>query len=155
MDRPARDILFFAQRVPYPPDRGDRITTWHLLRHFLGRGDRVRVACFLESERDESSARELRSMGCELAAARIHPRLRKLRCLPGLLGRQPLTLPYFFDRGLLEQCRSWARERPPGIGFAYSSSSGQYFLALGPLLRDCRKVMHFAELDSDKWAQYA
>ena len=35
---PARpDILYLAHRLPYPPDKGDRIRTFHLLRH-LSRG---------------------------------------------------------------------------------------------------------------------
>ena len=30
------EILFLAHRIPYPPDRGDKIRSWHVLRH-LGR----------------------------------------------------------------------------------------------------------------------
>ena len=41
-----------SQRVPHPPDRGDRISTFHLLRHFRESGARVRVGCLAEDDRD-------------------------------------------------------------------------------------------------------
>jgi hypothetical protein len=40
-----RELLFLAHRIPYPPDKGDKIRTFHLLQH-LARGYRVHVADF-------------------------------------------------------------------------------------------------------------
>ena len=40
-----RDILFLAHRIPFPPDRGDKIRSWHMLKRLAGHA-RVHLACF-------------------------------------------------------------------------------------------------------------
>lgn len=155
MSSSPREILLLAQRVPYPPDRGDRITTWNLLRRWLADGHRVRVGCFLEVDEDVANATALREKGVEVFAYRIRDKLRKLKSLPALLGRRPLTVPYFRHRLLRADLRRSLRARPVDCAYAFSSSMGFYFLELQGELHTARKVAHFAELDSDKWAQYA
>ncbi len=146
------DVLFLAQRVPYPPDRGDRITTWHFVRHYAERGDRVRIGAFAESARDREAAAELaRRVGAEVCAVPISRRWRRLASLRGLLSGQALTLPFFWSGRLARQVSQWAAAAPPDLVHVYSSSMAQY--ALG--LRGARRLMQFAELDSDKWAQFA
>ena len=141
------EILFLCQRVPFPPDRGDRITTYHVLRMLLGMG-RVRVGCFLENPRDQKGVDALEAMGVQVAAHPLHPRLKKLLSLAWLPTKIPLTLPYFHSGGLEDQVRRWTGEGID-LAFAYSSSMGQYFLGKSIPF----KVMQFAELDSDKWLQ--
>ena len=45
------DILFLAHRVPYPPDRGDKIRSFHLLKHLSAR-HRVHLIAFAERAGD-------------------------------------------------------------------------------------------------------
>lgn len=151
MTYPFRNVVFLSQRVPHPPDRGDRISTSHLLRHFREMGCRIRIGCFAEDDRDERSAEELRSFAAEVCCPRIEPGRRRITSLRGLVTGEPLTLPYFRHRELRCAVDRWMREDPPDLVFLYSSSMGQYVEAYPAPLR----VMHFAELDSDKWAQYA
>jgi sugar transferase (PEP-CTERM/EpsH1 system associated) len=145
------NILFLCQRVPYPPDRGDRITTWHFLRHMLQQGHSVRVGCFVEEDRDEEAVAFLRRQGAIVAAPRLHRGRQKLLSLRGLLLGEALTLPFFRNRALHKAVRDWRREAPPDLVYVYSSSMAQYVLGQ----KGCPKVMHFAELDSDKWLQFA
>jgi sugar transferase (PEP-CTERM/EpsH1 system associated) len=151
----ARQVLFLAQRVPYPPDRGDRITTWNILRAFLERGDRVRVLAFAENDADVEAIQELERRGCEIIAPRISPTWRRRLSARHLLGKQPITLPYFRHPELDQAMARWVHETRPDLVFGYSSSMGQYILRQLPALEGVPKVMQFAELDSDKWRQYA
>jgi sugar transferase (PEP-CTERM/EpsH1 system associated) len=137
--------------VPYPPDRGDRITTWNLLRHLLERGAEVLVGCFQEEDRDQEGVQFLRERCREVEAPRLSRRVRKLTSMRGLVTGEALTLPFFRDRTLTAAMQRWHRERPLDLVFVYSSSMAQYALDLSGV----PKVMHFAELDSDKWRQYA
>ena len=156
MSRQRRDILFLAQRVPFPPDRGDRITTWNILRHFVEAGHRVRVGCFLEHAHETESVDALRERGVEeVHAFRIRGSLRRLKSLPYLASSQPLTRPYFAHRGLHRALCASLRARAADVCFAYSSSMGFAMLDLADELEDARRISFFAELDSDKWAQYA
>ncbi len=144
-------IVFLCQRVPYPPDRGDRITTWHFLQHFLQRGADVFVGCFQEEARDAEGVAFLRDRCREVAAPRLSRPLQKALSLRGLLTGEALTLPFFRHAGLRAAVRRWCAPTPPDLVWIYSSSMAQYALAAPARA----KVMQFAELDSDKWRQYA
>jgi sugar transferase (PEP-CTERM/EpsH1 system associated) len=144
-------ILFLAQRVPYPPDRGDKITTWRLVERMRRRHE-LRVIAFAHDAADRAAARELEARGIETIAVPLHARLARLRALALLLGSKPITLGVYGSRAMraeVERRAGW-----PDLVYAYSSSMGAYFPPRGPDARP-RRVMHFAELDSDKWRQYA
>src|SRR5262245_1410171 len=78
-------------------------------------------------------------------------RWRKWLSLRGLLTGQALTLPFFAHRDLRRAVDRWFEDSPPDLTYVYSSSMAQYVLRR----RGTVKVMHFAELDSDKWLQFA
>ncbi len=147
----APKVVFLCQRVPWPPDRGDRITTWHLLRHLLARGADLRIGCFREEDRDDEGVAFLSGRCREVAAPHLSRPLRKLTCLRALLTGEALTLPFFRHRELTAAVRRWTATSPPDLVFVYSSSMAQYVLDAPAKV----KVMQFAELDSDKWRQYA
>ncbi len=140
-------LLFLSQRVPYPPNRGDKITTWQLVNRFR-QAHEVTVLAFSHDEADRRAAQELRGMGIETLDFPLDMRRAKLASLPLLATSKPLTLGVFGSRAL----RDAVDERIEGADFAYafSSSMGAYLLP-----HDLPWIMHFAELDSDKWRQYA
>ena len=141
-------ILFLAQRVPYPPNRGDKITTWRLLER-MRRSHDVRVIAFAHDDADRVAAAHLNSIGIPTQAFNHDARKAKLRSLPLLFGTRALTLGVFGSRALqaaVDASAGWA-----DLAYAYSSSMGAFLEKHVSLAR----VMHFAELDSDKWAQYA
>lgn len=144
------EVVYLCQRVPYPPDRGDRITTWHFLQHLLERGANVRIGCFQEEDRDAEGVAFLASRCAEIVAPRLSRASRKWTSLRGLLTGEALTLPFFRHAELRAAMTRWSAG-PIDLVHVYSSSMAQYAMAT-----PCRaKVMQFAELDSDKWRQYA
>ena len=143
-------VVFLCQRVPWPPDRGDRITTWHFLQHLLARGAEVFIGCFQEEDRDQQAVEFLRTRCTQVVAPKLSRGTAKLLSLRGLVTGEPLTLPFFRNVELKRAINSWC-ETPPDLIYVYSSSMAQY--ALQP--NAGAKIMQFAELDSDKWRQYA
>jgi len=145
------NVVFLCQRVPWPPDRGDRITTWHFLQHLLARGARVHLGCFVEEHRDQAGVEFLQQRCAEVVAPRLSRRQRKFTSLRGLLTGEALTLPFFRHRALQAAVDRWTTRQQADLVYVYSSSMAQYAMAA-----DARaKVMQFAELDSDKWRQFA
>lgn len=144
-------VVFLCQRVPYPPDRGDRITTWHFLQHLLARGADVYLGCFTEEDRDADGVAFLTKRCREVVAPRLDRRRRKLLSLRGVLTGEALTLPFFRHRDLQRAVTGWCQGTPPDLIYVYSSSMAQYAMQTPAKAR----VMQFAELDSDKWRQYA
>lgn len=144
-------ILFLCHRVPYPPDRGDRITTWHFLQHLVSQGHSVRLGCFREEARDDEAVTFLRTKCAEVEAPFLSRGWRKLWATRGLLTGQALTVPFFAHGELRAAVDRWCETDPPDLVYVYSSSMAQYVLGR----KVGTKVMHFAELDSDKWLQYS
>jgi len=141
-------ILFLSQRVPYPPNRGDKITTWKLIERMRRRHEVVVVA-LSHDEADAQGARDLEAMGIETHAFPINTKVKKLTSLPLLLTSKPMTLGVF---GSTELQACVDRLAPScDLAYAYSSSMAAF---LEPH-HHFPRVMHFAELDSDKWRQYA
>lgn len=141
-------ILFLSQRVPYPPNRGDKITTWRLVDR-MRREHEVRCVCFAHDEADRKAAADLVAMGISTTTVAYHDTYKKISSLPLLLTRMPLTLGVYgsaeLQRLVDEHCQ-WA-----DMAYAYSSSMGAFLEPHDELPR----VMHLGELDSDKWRQYS
>ncbi|HVS11313.1 MAG TPA: TIGR03087 family PEP-CTERM/XrtA system glycosyltransferase [Planctomycetota bacterium] len=140
-------ILFLSQRVPYPPNRGDKITTWRLIER-MRRAHEVTCVAFAHGEDDLRAAGELERLGVPTVAVPLR-RGAKLRSLPLLLTTRPLTLGVYGSPRLQGEVDRLVPRAE--LAYAYSSSMGAFLERHAGLLR----VMHFAELDSDKWRQYA
>ena len=141
-------VLFLSQRVPYPPNRGDKILTWRLVER-LGRRHDVTIIAFSHGPEDEAGAVELRKKGYSTITVPYHERLGMVRAAPRLLRGEALTLGVYGSRRL--QAEVDRRVGSTELLFGFSSSMGAFMLPHEGLAR----VMHFCELDSDKWRQYA
>jgi sugar transferase (PEP-CTERM/EpsH1 system associated) len=142
-------ILFLSQRVPYPPNRGDKITTWRLIERMRRKHD-VRVVAFAHGAEDVAAAEQLDAERIPTTPIRYAKNRALAGSWPALLRGDPITLHAYGSRELQ---RAVDREVARGVdlAYAYSSSMGAFLLPHAGL----KWVMHFAELDSDKWRQYA
>jgi polysaccharide biosynthesis protein PslH len=143
-------ILFLAHRIPYPPDKGEKIRAFHELK-FLGARHTVDLYCFADSEAEASQQGALRD-----SCRRIYVEARSQRKIVagaarGLFRREPLSCGCFFShRFQAEVQRALATENYDVI-FVYCSSMAQYV----PLPFATPVVMDFVDIDSAKWSQYA
>lgn len=146
-----RDILFLAHRIPYPPNKGDKIRSFHLLRH-LARLGRVHLAAFVDDRADwEHVPRLLALTRGETCLRPLARPLATLRSLRGFLDGRPLTLTYFYDRTLARWVKDVMARHRPELVFVYSSAMAQYVENMRAPVR----VIDFVDVDSDKWRQYA
>ncbi|NIJ20489.1 sugar transferase (PEP-CTERM/EpsH1 system associated) [Sphingomonas naasensis] len=142
------DILFLAHRVPFPPDRGDKIRSFHMLRHLAARG-RVHLAAFADDARDMD-----RPELAALTASRAIVRRSKPQIVAGLqalASGRPLSLTAF-DHAAMRRvvAEMLAREDIDTI-FVFSSQMAQYL----PAEPGARVIMDFVDMDSAKFAAYA
>jgi sugar transferase (PEP-CTERM/EpsH1 system associated) len=147
------DILFLAHRIPYPPDRGDKIRSWHELRH-LSRLGRVHLACFADDEADAAYLPALReALKGRLGEARVEVR-RRGKAAAGaraLIEGRPVSLTLFDSHRLRGFVRRLLATRDIGTIFAFSGQMAQF---VPPRARQ-RFVMDFGDMDSEKFAAYA
>jgi len=143
------DLLYLVHRIPYPPDKGDKIRSYHLLRH-LARRYRVHLGAFVDDPEDWRYADVLRSLCASVHLIGIRPALARLGALTGLVSAQALTLGYYRHPGMT----AWVRQRlKTGVRrvVCYSSAMARFVIDT----RQVSRVMDFVDMDSDKWRQYA
>ena len=143
------DLLFLSHRIPYPPDKGEKIRAWHFFLR-LARTHRMHLGCFLDDPADRVHLDALRTHCADLRVIEIDRRRQKLfsvlRARPG----QPLTLGYFADARL----REWTRAKiAAGIdrAFVYCSAMAPYLMGA----RGVRRVLDMVDINSAKWGEYA
>jgi sugar transferase (PEP-CTERM/EpsH1 system associated) len=147
------EILYLAHRIPYPPDRGDKIRSWNTLKHLATLG-RVHLACFADDEADAAHLPALReALGGALGEA--HVEVRRLgKAAAGaraLLERKPVLLSLFDSPRLRAFVEAMLAGPEVGSVVAFSVQMAQFVPAS---LRQ-RFVMDFCDLDSAKFADYA
>jgi polysaccharide biosynthesis protein PslH len=143
------NLLYLVHRLPYPPNKGDKVRSYHLLKHLAGR-HRVFVGTFVDDPEDEVHLDTVRGLCAGLHATRLHPSRARLASLAGLLDGQALTLHYYRDAALQRWVRETARRERIDAVVVFSSSMAQHADGLGlPMLVD------FVDVDSAKWSEYA
>ena len=148
MTRPR--LYFLAQRVPYPPDRGDKITTCNEVIH-LGRSYEVHVFCTADGREDLANVAGLRPHVASVTAVPVHPLRAKFRALHGLATGRALSVAMIDEPALHRAIAAAAATLPPDLVFIYSSNMAQF---AAPFAGHPR-IMQFADLDSMKWERYA
>ena len=145
-------LLFLAHRLPYPPNKGDKIRSFHLLQR-LARDYRIFLGAFIDVAEDARHAGALRELCAEVMTLRLRPRWARLASLRGLLEGQPLTVPYYRRRAFAEWVDRTIAEQSIQRAVVFSSAVAPYLL--GSRYAGLRRVIDFVDVDSDKWAQYA
>jgi sugar transferase (PEP-CTERM/EpsH1 system associated) len=143
------EILFLSHRVPFPPNRGDKIRSHHVLRHLAALAP-VHVATFADDAGDMAQAGELG--GVAASHCLIERRKSLVRAgIEALAQGTPVSLTAFYDPALAAYVRKVLFERPVGTIYAFSGQMGQYI----PVSFNGRVVFDFVDVDSAKFDAYA
>ena len=145
-----KDVLFLAHRVPFPPDKGDKIRSFHLLRHFAANA-RVHLGAFVDSEDDWKHVDALKKLCASVELLPLDPRWARVRSLRGLLSSDALSFAYYQDARMHAFVESLRARRAIEAVFVFSSQMAQYV----PLDLPVPRVLDFCDVDSAKWEQYA
>ncbi len=144
------NILYLAHRLPYPPNKGDKLRAFHQIAD-LSRRHHVWCACFVDDPKDYAYVSTLRKYCHELATVRLRPRLATIRGLAGLARGKALTPSYYEHRSMHRILADWSTRITFDVVMAFSSSMAPYAIRT-----PCRRrVLDFCDLDSVKWTQLA
>lgn len=143
------EILFLSHRMPFPPDRGDKIRSHHVLKRLAGLAP-VHVATFADDDRDIAEEVELASL------ARSYRLVRRVKPLvlagmESLLRGLPVSLPAFYSKEIADYVAQTLRERPVATIYVFSGQMGQYI----PDDFTGKVIFDFVDVDSAKFEAYA
>lgn len=143
------DVLFLAHRIPFPPDRGDKIRANNILNYIAGFAP-VHVGCFWETGAD-------RDAGAELAAlAKSHYLVRRSKPLAlagaeAVLFGKPVSLTAFHSRRLAQWVKQTILQHNIETVFVFSGQMGQYI----PDDFAGQVIVDLCDVDSVKFEDYA
>jgi polysaccharide biosynthesis protein PslH len=143
------EILFLAHRTPYPPDRGDKIRSWNILKR-LAKIAPVHVAALLDPEDTTDDLQALRNVAASLTL--VPCAKSKLKgALVGLATGQSASVAALRSSGFQARVDALLAGHPIQAIYAYSGQMAQFVRPGGKV----RFVMDFVDMDSAKFATFA
>ena len=144
------EILFLVHRAPWPPDRGDRIRSWHMFEA-LAKLAPVHVAALADNADDAAIAHGKMAPLCKSLAIEVRSVSRPFALAQAILRREPVSNRLFKNAALARHVDALVRAGGITHIVGFSGQMAQYLPAGfdGPVLMD------FVDVDSAKFATYA
>ncbi len=145
----AGHLLYLAHRIPFPPNKGDKIRSWRTLEH-LARRFRVHLGAFVDDADDFQHEEHLKGVCETVALVPLDRNMATTRSVVGFLTGEALTLPFYRD-ARMKSAVAAARSKGLVAEMAFSSSMAQYLAQKATAPR----IVDLCDADSAKWAEYA
>jgi len=150
-------ILFLTHRIPYPPNKGDKIRSYNILQ-YLTKYYEVYLGCLIDEKTDIQYVEQLESQVKEFVFDTIQPKIKKICCLPSFFKNGSISVCYFYSIKLQKTLDELFKRIDFDVLFCFSSPMAEYYFrsthknqGAKPLIR----IMDLIDVDSYKWAQYA
>ncbi len=143
-------ILYLVHRIPYPPDKGDKIRSFRWLSH-LAENHEIHLVTLLDDEGDRPHVAAL-DQYCRSVHVAAMPRLASgLSAARRLLGSDPLSLAWFHQAESQRAVDAILAKEDVDVALCFSSTTAEYLKRHPSLPR----VMDMVDVDSSKFASYS
>ncbi len=140
------NILFITHRVPYPPNRGDKLRAFHILR-FLARRHKITLLCVVDDKEDFQYLAPLEEFCRQVDAVALPRPLIWLRYIFYFLTGRSLTLAHYYSAKFSAKIKQLLAKRHFDLIYIYSSAMSQYVLGID----NPPQVLDLVDVDSEKW----
>lgn len=149
------NIVVIAQRVPYPPNKGEKLRTFHQIVQMVDEGHKVTVLSPIESDEEAKNAQALASH-LSISVETFSLPSKPLRYIRALLTNRSMSELAFFSSPLQRALIELLKLQQVHVLYCSASCLAPYLLALPSEVRQTVKLaVDFMDVDSDKWRQYA
>lgn len=145
-------LLYLCHRIPFPPNKGDKITTFHVLK-FLSQHYEVYLGTFVDDQQDWQYRDYVQSFCKEALFVPLNEKVAKLKGASAFITGAPITLPFYYSGKMQRWVHRVVKDNGIEKMFIYSACMAQYVLSAK--MQHIHKIMQFADIDSDKWRQFA
>ena len=151
------NILYICHRIPYPPNKGDKIRSFNEIKYLSKKHD-ISLVCLVDNKKDLIYIDELKKYCKTIDYDVIKPNRQKIKSLAYLFSKSPLSVPYFYSRKLQRAVEYRLSIVKFDAVFAFSSPMAEYVFkskAISNNNAQVRLIMDFVDVDSDKWRMYS
>lgn len=149
--------LYLAQRIPYPPNKGEKLRSFHQINFLRKQGIDITVAAPYEEDSELEYFDTLkRDYDCEFINHQLGNKL--VRYVKGLVQHISLSEAHFYDPTLQQKIDEFLKDSQPDAIVCTASSMANYVFRsreIQKLANPPRVIMDFMDMDSHKWRQYA
>jgi sugar transferase (PEP-CTERM/EpsH1 system associated) len=158
-------ILYIAHRIPYPPNKGDKIRSFNEIKH-LSSFHKVDLVCLADNIDDLKFKSDLEKYCRQVFVQHLKISQAKLRGFINLIRGKAISVGYFYMKKIQQVIDRWISDTVYDAIICFSSPMAEY-LFQSPFLSHCfskfaqpatrnpKLIMDFCDLDSDKWLQYS
>ena len=125
------EILFLPHRIPYPPNKGEKIRAFHEIRHLAESGWKVHLCTLVDDPADTEHRPALKRWCASVYVEPISRALQKARCMFGPLRGLPLSAPYFHRPGLQRRVDQILGRHPVRAILCFSGPMAEYVFRSG------------------------
>ena len=151
------NILIISQRCPFPPNKGEKIRTFHHLKFLKEQGHQLFLASPYEDDSELPFFSTLAEGYCQHISYSKLPH-KMFRLLMGLVTGKALSIANFYHSALQNKIDKQLLENNIDVIYCCASSVAEYVFnsnVINQLTNKPRLIMDFMDVDSDKWSQYA
>ncbi|MDD2724996.1 MAG: TIGR03087 family PEP-CTERM/XrtA system glycosyltransferase [Methylovulum sp.] len=145
-----KNLLFLVHRIPFPPNKGDKIRSYHFLK-YLADEFNVYLGTFVDDPHDWQYTDALDALCAGTCYQELQALPAKIKSLQGLLTGEPLSLPYYQSQALQNWVDDAIQKHAISKVLIFSSVMARFIKPQ----HDVGMVVDFVDVDSDKWRQYA
>lgn len=145
-------LLLLVHRIPYPPNKGDKIRSFNLMKALSEHYD-IHLGCFIDDPFDQQYVPMLTQWCKSVCCLNLNKWRAKLSGLTGFISNNAITLPYYYSAAMASWVKHTLQANTIDNVLVYSSSMAQYVDAATH--QQLTRVIDFVDIDSDKWRQYA
>lgn len=143
-----KKLLFLSHCVPNPPNKGEKIRSYHELTYLSARYE-VHLVCFARADEEVEAAQQLKDRCASVFVEPLAPRRALMRSAIRFAFGSCLNAAFFWSARMKAHVDWLARRVPFDVTLAYSTVMAPYAPAQVPVL------LEMMDVDSEKWLQYA
>jgi sugar transferase (PEP-CTERM/EpsH1 system associated) len=144
------NLLYLCHRIPYPPNKGDKIRSFHQIRK-LSEQHAVHLVSFVDAAED---VKHITALGkyCRSVEIVFRSRARaRLEAGLALFSGEPLSVASFRSQALRRKVEAKLATERIDLALVFSSAMAQYI----PRPSTIPVLIDFVDIDSEKWREYA
>ncbi len=145
-------VLYLTHRVPFPPDKGDRIRNYHVLRQLANRA-KVSLIALADEPVPPATLTALQAMCERVEIVPVGKYLRWLRAGFSALTFRSLSEGAFHEPGVDEVVKRFLHETTFDAALVSASSLAPYLQRSG--LQHIPGFVDLVDVDSQKWFDFA
>lgn len=151
-----KKILYLSHRIPYPPNKGDKIRSFNEIKYLSKRYD-VDLITLADDPGDLKYKKNLKKYCRQVKVFPLNTIKAKIKGFISLFTGKSITQGYFNSKAFQTIFNQWTTLEKYHAILCFSSPMAEYiFNSTRNIKRTASTlVMDFCDLDSDKWTQYS